>query len=191
MLGYLLVFLSGTLFAIGLGVAGMTLPKQEISANLSVVVSQRLVRTLCPHCRVTQPPDEDERRWLDSEGLELPAEVWHPVDCDRCRQVGYAGRTAVFDAWRVDHDDYALLLDHADERRLQQHLADKGHHFLLDDALDKIAQGVTAIAEVCRMGYGRNPVAHVHSTRQATCSDWRRERRPEQGPKQQVGDNGG
>jgi len=127
---------------------------QEISANLSVVVSQRLVRTLCPHCRVKEPPDEDERRWLDSEGLEPPAELWHPFGCDHCRQVGYVGRTGVFEAWRVDHDDYALLLDHADERRLQQHLADKGHRFLLDDALDKVGRGVTAIAEVRRMGYG-------------------------------------
>ncbi|MGD8310099.1 MAG: ATPase, T2SS/T4P/T4SS family, partial [Chromatiales bacterium] len=125
---------------------------QEISANLSVVVSQRLVRTLCPACRQEGSPTADERRWLSSVGVEPPKTVWHPAGCDSCRGVGFAGRTGVFEVWRVDDEDYTLLLEHADERTLQRHLAGKGHSFLLDDALAKAGQGVTSLGEIRTMG---------------------------------------
>jgi type II secretory ATPase GspE/PulE/Tfp pilus assembly ATPase PilB-like protein len=125
---------------------------QEISANLSVVVSQRLVRTLCTACREQQPATADERRWLKSVGVEPPEEVWHPVGCDQCRGVGFAGRTGVFEVWRIDDEDYTLLLEHADERSLQHHLAGKGHSFLLDDALEKARRGVTSLSEIRTMG---------------------------------------
>ncbi len=124
----------------------------EISANLSVVVSQRLVRTLCEHCRVQDAPTQAETRWLKAMGVDLPDTLWHPKGCERCNDLGFSGRTGVFEIWQVDDDDYELILEHADEHTLQQRLADRGHQFLLDDAVEKLERGVTTVEELRLMG---------------------------------------
>lgn len=124
----------------------------EISANLSMVVSQRLVRTLCEDCRVQQPPNQEETRWFRSVGMTPPEEVWHASGCETCGELGFSGRCGVFEIWRVDGEDYELILAHADERSIQEQLAKKGHRFLLDDALAKLEKGVTTVDELRQMG---------------------------------------
>lgn len=125
---------------------------QEICATLSVVVAQRLVRRLCEKCRTLASPNETEVRWLRSMNLEIPEQVWHGTGCDACSQLGYAGRTGLFEIWRVDEDDYELILTHADERSIRQWLAAKRHKFLATDALAKAKAGVTSIEALRTVG---------------------------------------
>jgi len=65
----------------------------EIAAALEVVVAQRLVRKLCPLCRRLEPAEPDEARWLESLRLPAPKRTWHAGGCDRCRGIGFDGRT--------------------------------------------------------------------------------------------------
>lgn len=73
------------------------LADHEIVAALEVVVAQRLLRKLCPHCRRVGPPSESDTAWLTMLGRPLPEQCWHAVGCAKCQQTGYAGRTGVFE----------------------------------------------------------------------------------------------
>jgi len=124
----------------------------EISSNLMLVVSQRLVRKLCKQCSTEGAPTEEETKWLTLLGRQVPEKVWHPVGCDECRGTGYRGRTGVFEVWRVDPEEYQLILDEADRRTLYRALAKRGHQFLIDDGLKKVVEGVTSVEELRSMG---------------------------------------
>lgn len=124
----------------------------EISANLMLAISQRLVRRLCPHCRVQAGPNNAEKHWLAEVGRPIPKKVWHARGCDRCHGVGYQGRIGIFEVWRIDAEEYQLILDEADRRTLYRHLADRGHRFLLDDGLEKVQQGLTSLTELRTLG---------------------------------------
>jgi type II secretory ATPase GspE/PulE/Tfp pilus assembly ATPase PilB-like protein len=127
----------------------------DISANVMLVVAQRLVRVLCGHCRVMAPPDADAAAWLGSFDREVPGEVGRAVGCERCHGLGFQGRTGVFEVWRIDSEEYQMILEGADRRTLYRHLRGRGHRFLLDSGLKKAQQGITTIDELRVLrGYG-------------------------------------
>jgi len=124
----------------------------DISNNLVMVVAQRLVRILCPECRRQEHPTRRERRWLELLGKEVPELVWHAKGCDACRNLGYKGRTGVFEVWRVRANDYSLILQGVDRKRLYEHLRKQGHVFMLDDGLSKAAEGITSLDDLRGLG---------------------------------------
>lgn len=124
----------------------------EISSHLVMVVAQRLVRLLCRECRKQGRPTRQEKRWLELLGKKVPAHVWHAKGCDACRGLGYKGRTGVFEVWRVSADDYSLILQGIDRKRLYEHLREQGHIFMLDDGLNKAADGITSLDELRGLG---------------------------------------
>jgi type IV pilus assembly protein PilB len=74
-----------------------------LSTSVIGVMSQRLVRKLCPHCKAMRPADGTELQVL-SGCVDLGAghvEVGTPVGCEKCNQTGYRGRTAVFEIMAV------------------------------------------------------------------------------------------
>lgn len=133
------------------------LADHEIAEALTVVVAQRLVRTLCPHCRRKGKADPDESAWLRAFKLAAPRTVWKPVGCAKCNQIGYFGRTGVFEFWQLDGTDYDLILAHASEHAIRDHLATRQHNSLLADGLCKAAAGVTSLAELRRITGGPLP----------------------------------
>ena len=124
----------------------------EIAVSLSVVFAQRLVRRLCSHCRQLEAPTVNDRTWLKSMRLPAPEKVWHPVGCDQCHNVGYRGRTGVFEIWRLDESSYDRILSGADERSLRAHLARQQFRTLVADGMIKAVKGITSIDELRSMG---------------------------------------
>lgn len=129
-----------------------SLNDHEISSHLVMVVSQRLVRRLCLECRKKGRPTRHEKRWLELLGRKIPGHAWHAKGCDACRGLGYKGRIGVFEVWRVRVDDYSLILQGFDRKRLYEHLREQGHIFMLDDGLSKAAEGVTSLDELRGLG---------------------------------------
>jgi general secretion pathway protein E len=128
------------------------LEDSEISANLGLVIAQRLVRRLCPHCREQVPPDRRDCEWLEAIGLPVPELTWSAKGCPQCDGLGYRGRIGVFEIWQLTPEDHARILRHADESELRRHLLERGMTLMLADGMAKAEAGVTTVREVFRMG---------------------------------------
>jgi type II secretory ATPase GspE/PulE/Tfp pilus assembly ATPase PilB-like protein len=126
----------------------------EIGESLGVVVTQRLVRKLCVECCERRPTRELEAEWFHAMGLECPTHLWESQGCEKCHQLGFKGRTGVFELWRLDEEDYQMILRDSDEHRLRAWLQERGHRFLISEALELLDQGVTTFGEVRRVSAG-------------------------------------
>jgi len=124
------------------------LDDRDIATTLSVVVAQRLVRKLCPDCRRESAPTDEEKCWLEFVDMPVPENTWEPGSCSHCGYSGYLGQTGVFEVWRLEEEDYHLLLGGATEREIRESLFSRHHKHFLDDALEKVTKGVTSFAEV-------------------------------------------
>lgn len=125
----------------------------EIAAVLELVVAQRLVRTLCPECKAEQEVPSIDRKWLESNGRNAPEKAFYGQGCDTCRDVGYRGRTGIFEVWRVNDEVKEVLLNHPSEQSLRKVIRDQGCSSMLDSAWKLIESGETSIEEV-RTGGG-------------------------------------
>ena len=130
----------------------------EIAEVLNVVVNQRLVRRLCPWCRRIRAATDGERHWFASMGRPPLDQVPEAVGCSHCGQIGYVGRTAVFELWRLEERDYDAILGHADEHALRRTLAARAHRSLMADGVAKIAAGITGVAELRAALVGLGPL---------------------------------
>ncbi|QTP55487.1 Flp pilus assembly complex ATPase component TadA [Billgrantia sulfidoxydans] len=128
------------------------LSDSEISANLGLVIAQRLVRRLCPHCREQAAPDHSDREWLEAIGHVPPALTWVAKGCPQCDGLGFRGRIGVFEIWQLAPEDHARILRHADESELRRSLLERGIELMLEDGLTKAEAGITSLREVFRMG---------------------------------------
>lgn len=124
----------------------------EISSNLGLVVAQRLVRRLCPSCKVEDTPDEMEKKWLQEHGREVPSTVWRAEGCHACNELGYQGRLGIFEVWQPTEEDLAMILNHEDEQALRQTLIERGEMLMLDDGLAKVEEGLTTLRELLHTG---------------------------------------
>ncbi len=127
------------------------LTDRDIATTLSMVVAQRLVRKLCPHCRRETSPTEAHKNWFNVIQVAVPERSWEAIGCDHCRQSGYLGQTGVFEVWQLDESDYHHLLKGATERDLRESLASRSHKHFLADALEKAEAGVTTLDEIQRL----------------------------------------
>jgi general secretion pathway protein E len=130
---------------------GYGLADHEIAAALRVVVGQRLVRRLCPHCRRPADLTDEDRRWLAAVGLpraDDDATFYNATGCDVCRGLGYDGRVGVFEVWRLGAADCSRIAAHADEQTIRRSARAEGQRDLLEDGYAKAAAGVTSLAEL-------------------------------------------
>lgn len=124
----------------------------EISSNLGLVVAQRLVRRLCPSCKVEDTPDKMEKKWLQEHGRDVPSTVWRAEGCHACNELGYQGRLGIFEVWQPTEEDLAMILNHEDEQALRQTLIKRGEMLMLDDGLAKVEEGLTTLRELLQTG---------------------------------------
>jgi type II secretory ATPase GspE/PulE/Tfp pilus assembly ATPase PilB-like protein len=123
-----------------------------LASCLRGVVSQRLVRTLCPTCKTSfDVPDDtfaDVKHLLDAgEGSKLYA----PHGCPECYGTGYAGRTGLFEVMPVSRSIKTLIADGATTADLRNKAIDEGMAEFRQSALLKVAHGVTSTEEVFRV----------------------------------------
>jgi general secretion pathway protein E len=96
-------------------------PPYLIKATVIGVVAQRLVRTLCKHCK--QPVALDPQRWkelLRGWPLEAPEQVYEPHGCLECRETGFLGRAGIYEILRLRPPVRALIDDKADLAALRE-----------------------------------------------------------------------
>ena len=122
-----------------------------LSSTLLGVMAQRLVRKICPLCRIRQEPTEEQLRLLRLESeSELPR-FSTGRGCDSCRQTGFSGRVPVFEYLRVTQELRGMINNSADGEQLSARACAQGMTTLRDDILDKLASGKTALSEAIRV----------------------------------------
>jgi general secretion pathway protein E len=127
-------------------------PYYLLEATLIGIMAQRLVRTLCPHCK---SPDGDlsDEVWSALGGawnLPKPATVYRPIGCPECRQTGFRGRTGLYELVTVTEAFSQLLQERTDLAALRQQSVADGMKPLRIAGAYKVAEGVTTAEEVLK-----------------------------------------
>ena len=121
-----------------------------VGSSVRAFIAQRLVRRLCPHC--SQPGKYSPERLAEiGFPIEWTDRIRRPVGCDKCRNSGYSGRTALFEICLMSTRLQELIQRRAPASELRDLAIREGMIPLRKDGWNRIAQGVTSIEEVLRV----------------------------------------
>ena len=128
-------------------------PSYLINSTLLGVMAQRLVRTLCPHCKQPgDPPDDETWTAMTSPWRgEKPAQTMRPVGCLECRMTGYYGRIGIYEVMLVTPALRRLATHEADDRAIRDQAFKDGMKPLRVSGAMKIAAGITTADEVVKV----------------------------------------
>jgi general secretion pathway protein E/type IV pilus assembly protein PilB len=123
----------------------MGLPPFLISATLNTSVAQRLVRLLCPHCKLETtfteaifPPQYSPLFRIES--------YFTPIGCDKCFGTGYKGRKAIYEVLPIDNTLAKLIKSNSYD--IQDYLSEKNISTISTNAFQLFAKGQTSIDEI-------------------------------------------
>ncbi len=131
--------------------ADMGVEPYLLASSLLGVLAQRLVRTLCPACRVAATPSAGESKLLADLGLSPTQAVWNAPGCAACNDTGYRGRTGVYELLIVDESVRRLIHDEAGEPKLRDAAVRANMRTLRADGARWVSEGVTSLAELVRI----------------------------------------
>lgn len=125
------------------------------SSSVLVVIAQRLVRTVCKHCREVVAPDEKMMFLLEDLGLtpdRFPeGKIPHGAGCDECFHSGYSGRTAIYEIMPVDSVVQEQIVNKESASLIKRGAVERGLTTLRMDGIDKLLNGLTTPDEVVRV----------------------------------------
>jgi general secretion pathway protein E len=124
-------------------------PHYLIQSTLTGVVAQRLVRTLCPHCKTESALDVGAwdalvHRWR----VPPPPRVFAAQGCLECRNTGFLGRTGIYEMMRISPQLRQMIQPSADLSRMSTAALSDGMRPLHLSAAMQVARGITTIPEV-------------------------------------------
>jgi type IV pilus assembly protein PilB len=114
-----------------------------VASAVSLIASQRLVRTLCPDCRAVSDVPDDARKRFGLSGT-----VYRAVGCNHCRGTGFRGRIGIFEFLPIGDEIVSAIYERRSSDEIRR-LA--GRPTLLDDGLLKVRSGLTSLDEVLRV----------------------------------------
>jgi general secretion pathway protein E len=120
-----------------------------IATSLQGVMSQRLVRVLCPHCKAPHTPTSVELSSLGISSEQLRSgSVFRAVGCDHCHGKGYVGRTLIMELLLVTESIRQLIMQRKDGTTIKRQAIQDGMVPFRDHGIQKILQGITTVEEV-------------------------------------------
>jgi len=122
-----------------------------VASSLIGVLAQRLVRMLCPRCKVAFEPTPNDLREINLSPDQTNSKtLYRTGECDLCRK-GYLGRTGVFELLLIDEEVRRQILAKTSSNEIKQRAMEKGMRTLLADGREKLLAGKTTIEEVMRV----------------------------------------
>jgi type II secretory ATPase GspE/PulE/Tfp pilus assembly ATPase PilB-like protein len=121
-----------------------------LNSALMGIVAQRLVRRVCPSCRKTYTPSQNELDFFEKIEGRAPKQLVKGEGCSVCNNISYKGRMGIFEVLVMDGHVRDLLRSKVNEDELRTELVKEGFVSLLRDGLGKAEQGETTIEEVLR-----------------------------------------
>ena len=116
------------------------------------IIAQRLVRRLCPKCKTLRPATFEEKRALKiPENQEF--NLYEPVGCKECSNIGYKGRVGVYEIMPISHALSVMIANKATADELERQAVKEGMTRLRDAAAEYVLQGLTTVSEMQRVAY--------------------------------------
>ncbi len=136
--------------------------EKVLSSSINVAMAQRLVRKLCPECRVQRPATADEQRLIDRtlggvvDRALIPQNKTLVSDareggCETCNGRGYKGRVGIFEAIFMDRAIEDVLITKPSAREIFDAARPQGMPSMTEDGILKVLRGITSIAELGRV----------------------------------------
>jgi len=128
-----------------------------IASSLEGVLAQRLVRKLCPNCRVESPVAAVLRDKMEAlGGRKIEGAFFRGNGCEECRNTGYRGRTGIFELLSLTPELKEMILQKRSNAELKA-TAQEGMTTMHQDALQKASAGITSLEEILRVSSGDLP----------------------------------
>lgn len=126
----------------------LQVPLSILAGVLNGIISQRLLRMLCPHCKIASHASSEDRLY----GIEEDAVLYRSSQgCVHCHFTGYLGRKAISEVITVDEEIEELILNHCSYTQLKDSLIRKGFISLRQDGLRSVMSGDTSLEEFQRI----------------------------------------
>ena len=130
-------------------------PPYLLTSTINGIMAQRLLRTLCPHCKKAGGlRAEDEAVWNELVApwkSKKPSQLYHPVGCLECRMTGYAGRIGIYELLPFSAAIKKLVGQSADLASIRAQAAREGMKPLRISGAIKVAAGLTTLEEVLKV----------------------------------------
>ncbi len=127
----------------------------------NAIISQRLVRKLCPHCKKESTPSEEEATLIKNVLDTLPktfdlasidrTKIWTPVGCKECNGVGYAGRMVIAEVLLIDKAMQELIGRQALSSDIETLAKESGMLTIVQDGILSVLEGKTSLSEIERV----------------------------------------
>ena len=128
------------------------IPGYLLSNTLLAVISQRLLRKICPYCKVAFEADEKQLSMLGLDPVEHQGVMLARGEgCPACFQTGYLGRSGIFEVMEVNETLRELIFQQIAKDVLGRVASDLGMRTLRQSAVDKVLEGATTLEEVYRV----------------------------------------
>ena len=122
-----------------------------LASSLEAVMAQRLVRTICPKCKVSYKPDEHLIKSLNgSMKIQPDTKFYHGVGCNECGQTGMSGRIGIYELLRITGTLRELIATKPSTEQIIK-AAPPDHISMVNDGLTKVLEGITTPEEIFRV----------------------------------------
>ena len=125
----------------------MNIQPYLLASTLAGVISQRLVRKVCPVCSTEDQASAHEKKIL---GVTEDVRIRKAVGCPSCGMKGYRGRIAIFEVLEVDDEIKRLIVEDASDLEIDEYARKTGMQSLKESCVSKVLAGETTIEELIR-----------------------------------------
>ncbi len=123
-----------------------------VSSSVVAIIAQRLIRMICPDCRVGYSPPREELEKLGLGSKNGKGKTFYRGQgCANCMNTGYRGRTGIYEVLVLDDEIRNLILSKTDANTIKNRAVEKGMTTLKQDGAVKVTRGVTTTEEVLRV----------------------------------------
>lgn len=132
----------------------MGLSDYDVASTLATVISQRLVRKLCPKCKKERKFTEEEKKIIKSIGerynvdYDLSGTTYDAIGCKYCNNTGFFDRIGVFEILNITEKIQAEIMNGKSSIEIRQEALKEGYKPLVVDGLNKVVQGLTTLEEL-------------------------------------------
>ncbi len=137
----------------------MGVERYLMPTTLNLAIAQRLVKTLCPHCKKAVKMKDDFKKIIEKEFAQMPSilesfklssesVLYEPVGCNKCANKGNRGRTGIFEVLEINEEIEEIILKDPTESKLKEAAEKQGMVTMKQDGIIKAVEGLVSLEEV-------------------------------------------